>query len=167
MGSRSKFIATLVVGVAAATSVQTVADDRGVRKERAKLGIVVRGSESYESKQGAVYAPGVSAETVGSQSLFLGKVTLPPGARTKAHVHEHHESAFYFLSGEEVELWTGPSLEHKEVAHPGDYMFIPDDVPHVAVNRSKTVPAVFIGVRNEPTAQESVVMHPGLDAKVP
>ena len=77
------------------------------------------------------------------------------------------QSAFYMLSGDEVELWTGDQLEHKEVAHAGDYLFIPANVPHVAVNRSKTTPAVFVGVRNEPTAQESVVMLPELDAKVP
>ncbi len=35
------------------------------------------------------------------------------------------------------------------------------------VNRGKTTPAVFIGARNEATAQESVVMRPDLDAKVP
>jgi uncharacterized RmlC-like cupin family protein len=39
-------------------------------------------------------------------------------------------------------------------------------VPHVAVNRGST-PAVFIGVRNEPTAQESVAMLPELDGLVP
>ena len=94
-------------------------------------------------------------------------VTLPPGERTKAHIHQYHESAFFLLSGGEVELWTGDQLEHREVAHPGDYLFIPANVPHVAVNRSKTAPAVFVGVRNEPTAQESVVMRPELDARVP
>ncbi len=133
----------------------------------AKVGRVVRGAESYRSQQGSVYAPGISAETVGSKVLFLGMVTLPPEGRTKAHIHQHHESAFYLLSGEEVELWTGDQLEQKDVAHPGDYLFIPAKVPHVAVNRSKTTPAVFVGVRNEPTAQESVVMLPELDAKVP
>jgi uncharacterized RmlC-like cupin family protein len=48
----------------------------------------------------------------------------------------------------------------------GDYLFIPAKVPHVAVNRSKTTTAVFVGVCNEPTAQESVVMLPELDALV-
>ena len=48
----------------------------------------------------------------------------------------------------------------------GKQVMKPANVPHVAVNRGKT-PAVFIGVRNEPTAQESVVMLPGLDALVP
>jgi uncharacterized RmlC-like cupin family protein len=131
-----------------------------------KVGCVVRGSSSYMSKQGAAYAPGISAETVGSKVVFLGMVTLPPEGRTKAHFHELHESAFYLLSGKEVELCTGDRLEHREIARPGDYLFIPAKVPHVAVNRGKTQ-AVFIGVRNEPTAQESVVMLPELDALVP
>lgn len=131
-----------------------------------RMGSVVRSSDSYTSKQGSVYAPGISAETVGSKAVFLGMVTLPPEGRTRAHFHEFHESAFYLLSGEEVELFSGDQLEHRALAHPGDYLFIPAKVPHVAVNRGKT-PAVFFGVRNEPTAQESVVMLPELDPLVP
>lgn len=131
-----------------------------------RIGRVVRGGPPYRSEQGAVYAPGISAETVGATAVFLGVVTLPPGERTRAHVHERHESAFYLLSGDEVELWTGEQLEHREVARPGDFLFIPANVPHVAVNRGAT-PAVFVGVRDEPTAQESLSMRPGLDARVP
>jgi uncharacterized RmlC-like cupin family protein len=129
-------------------------------------GAVIGGAESYRSAQGSVYAPGVSAETVGAKAVFLGMVTIPPGERTRAHIHADHESAFYVLSGDTVELWTGERLEHCDVARPGDYLFIPAAVPHVAVNRGK-LPAVFIGVRNEPTAQESVVMRPELDGLVP
>ena len=94
-------------------------------------------------------------------------MTLPPGGgRTKAHVHENHESAFYMMSGDEVELWTGDELEHREVARPGDYLYVPAGVPHVAVNRSES-PAVFVGARTDPNEQESVVMRPDLDARVP
>ena len=127
---------------------------------------VVPGSTSFESQQGPTYAPGVSAETVGAKALFLGVVTMDPGARTKAHIHDEHESAFYFISGGEVEVWTGDRLERKEVARPGDYLFIPPRVPHFVVNRTDS-PAAFVGARNEPTAQESVVMRPELDALVP
>lgn len=126
---------------------------------------VVPGSAAYTSAQGSVYAPGISAQTVGSNVLFLGMVTLPPGERTRAHIHEKHESAFYLLSGSEVELWSGPQLEHRAVAKAGDYLFIPAGVAHVAVNRGKE-PAVFVGARNEPTASESVAMTPELDANV-
>jgi uncharacterized RmlC-like cupin family protein len=127
---------------------------------------VLTGSEPYRSEQGTVYTPGISAETVGSKALFFGVVTLPPGERTRAHVHEHHESAFYILSGEQVELWSGDQLQHRAVGHPGDYVYIPANVPHVAVNRG-TQPVVFVGARNDPSAQESVVMLAELDQRVP
>src|SRR5437667_12362534 len=104
------------------------------------FGRVVRAGESYTGKQGPNYTPGVSAETVGSQALWLGSVTLPPGGgRTKAHVHDGHESAFYLISGEEVELWTGDQLQHREIAQAGDFLYIRAPVPHVAVNPSKTM----------------------------
>jgi uncharacterized RmlC-like cupin family protein len=131
------------------------------------LGGVVRGGELYRGKQGLDYTPGVSAETVGSRALWLGSVTLPPaGGRTKAHIHEQHESAFYMISGEEVDVYTGEQLEHRDVAHAGDYLYFPAGVPHVVVNRSE-VPAEFVGARTDPNEQESVVMRPELDEKVP
>ena len=130
------------------------------------LGGVVRGGELYRGKQGLDYTPGVSAETVGSRALWLGTVTLPPaGGRTKAHIHEQHESAFCMISGEEVEVYTGEQLEHRDVAHAGDYLYFPAGVPHVVVNRSEA-PAVFVGARTDPNEQESVVMRPELDGKV-
>jgi hypothetical protein len=45
-------------------------------------------------------------------------------------------------------------------------MYIPSGVAHVAVNRGAT-PALFVGARTDPNEQESVVMRPELDAKVP
>jgi uncharacterized RmlC-like cupin family protein len=134
---------------------------------KAMLGYVVRAGESYHGKQGLNYTPGISTETVGSQAIWLGSVTLPPhGGRTKAHLHENHETALYLLSGEEVELWTGEQLEHRDLAHPGNYIYIPAGVPHVAVNRSE-MPAVFVAARTDPNEQESVVLLPELEAKVP
>ncbi len=129
-------------------------------------GCVLKGGVGFQAEQGSHYAPGISAETVGSHVLWFGIVTLPPGLRTKAHIHACHETAFYYLSGNEVELWTGDQLQHCEKAQPGDYLYIPAGVPHVAVNRGAS-PAVFIGARNEATAQESVIMRPELDVRVP
>jgi uncharacterized RmlC-like cupin family protein len=132
----------------------------------AKFGRVVAAGQSYVGKQGPAYTPGVSAETVGSHRLWLGSVVLPPGGRTKAHVHDSHESAFYFISGDEVELWTGENLEKRDVAHAGDFMFVPPGVPHVAVNRTST-PALLVGARTDPNEQESVVLRPELETRVP
>jgi uncharacterized RmlC-like cupin family protein len=55
------------------------------------------------------------------------------------------------LSGDEMELWTGDQLQYREVVRPGDYIFTPASILHVAVNRGLQ-PAVFIGARNEATA---------------
>jgi uncharacterized RmlC-like cupin family protein len=126
---------------------------------------VVQGTDPVVSAQGSRYEPGISAETVGACSLFLGTVTLLPGQRTKAHVHRH-ESAHYMLSGEAVELWTGHRLEQRSVARPGDYLFIPAGLPHVAVNRG-AVPAVFIAARNEASVHEAADMRPELEGLVP
>jgi uncharacterized RmlC-like cupin family protein len=71
------------------------------------FGRVVAAGESYRGKQGPAFTPGVSAETVGSLKLWLGSVVLQPGGRTKAHVHNNHESAFYQVSRDAVELWMG------------------------------------------------------------
>ena len=127
---------------------------------------VVRSSLGYRAQQGSDYQSGISSETVGAKALWLGIATIPPGQRTKAHVHAHHETAFYMLSGDELELWTGDQLEYRDVVRPGDYLYIPANLLHVAVNRTNQ-PAVFIGARNEPTAQESVVLRPEMDARVP
>jgi uncharacterized RmlC-like cupin family protein len=143
----------------------SVTEIRSLRQPGQK-GIVVSGGAGYRAEQGSDYQPGVSAETVGSQVIWLGMITLPAGARTKAHVHEHHETALYMTGGDVMELWTGDELEHCESVRPGDYIYIPANVLHVAVNRGSS-PAVFIGARNEATAQESVVLRPEMDARVP
>jgi uncharacterized RmlC-like cupin family protein len=131
-----------------------------------RVGMVVKAAPEHRVKQGSDYRAGVSAETTGSQVIWLGLMALPPGGRTKAHVHEHHETALYMLSGDAVELWTGDRLEHCESVRPGDFVYIPANVLHVAVNRG-AAPAVFLGSRNESTAQESMVLRPEMDARVP
>ena len=70
------------------------------------------------------------------------------------------------MSGEVLELWTGDDLEYCDSVRPGNYIYIPANVLHVAVNRG-TTPAVFMGSRNEATARESVTMRPEMDARVP
>ncbi|TIP27051.1 MAG: cupin domain-containing protein [Mesorhizobium sp.] len=127
---------------------------------------IVRGSDSYVAEQGSVYRSGVSAESVGSSMLWLGMISLPAGRRTSAHRHQGHETALLMTAGKEIEIWSGAALERCEKVLPGDYLFIPAGVPHVAVNRN-TENAEFLGSRNDPAANESVVLMPELDRIVP
>ena len=129
---------------------------------------IVRSGATYEGKQstaGLAYAPGISAESVGSKRLWLGQVVIPPGGRTKAHVHQHHDTAILMLDGE-IHMYTGDGLAMSEVAQRGDYIFIPADCPHLAVNRTARA-AVAVIARTDPNEQESVVLLPDLETKVP
>jgi uncharacterized RmlC-like cupin family protein len=127
---------------------------------------VVRGGDSHVGEQGSVYRPGVSAETAGSTMIWLGMITLRAGRRTSAHRHERHETALLMTSGEEIEIWSGARLERCDRVRPGDYLFIPAGVPHVAVNRT-AAGAQFLGARNDPAANEGVVLMTELDAALP
>jgi uncharacterized RmlC-like cupin family protein len=70
------------------------------------------------------------------------------------------------ISGEPMDIYTGAQLEHHEMVRPGDYLYIPANVLHVAVNNTST-PGVFMASRKEATVNESVVMYPEMDARVP
>lgn len=69
-------------------------------------------------------------------------------------------------AGAEIEIWSGFRLERCDRVRPGDYLFIPAGVSHVAVNRSAEE-AQFLGARSDPAANESVVLLPQLDPLVP
>ncbi len=119
--------------------------------------------EPFIGKQGLQYNVGISAESVGSKALHMQLVTIPPGGRAKAHKHETHESAIYVLSGE-GSMWYGERLEHHVVVRPGDFFYIPADVPHLPYNPSATETVVAVIARTDPNEQESVVLLPELDS---
>lgn len=127
---------------------------------------VVHAGCSLIADQGSVYRPGIAAETVGSTMLWLGMISLPAGQRTSAHRHDGQETALFMTAGVEIEIWSGERLECCDRVCPGDYLFIPAGVPHVAVNRSAEE-AHFLGARNDPASDESVTLMPELDAMVP
>ncbi|CAH2408459.1 cupin domain-containing protein [Mesorhizobium escarrei] len=125
---------------------------------------LIRPESSYEGKQGLSYFTGIAAETVGSTGICMHLLTMPPGARAKAHMHESHETAIYVLSGE-VHTWYGDRLEQQTVAKAGDLFYIPAGVPHLPANLSDS-PASAVIARTDPNEQESVVLLPELDGLV-
>ena len=66
-------------------------------------------------------------------------LTMPPGARAKAHLHESHETAIYVLSGE-VDYLVRRRLEQQIVVKAGDLFYIPAGVPHLPANLSDSRP---------------------------
>ncbi len=123
---------------------------------------LLRSAESFTGKQGLDYAVGISAESCGARALHMQLVTIPPGARARAHKHATHETALYVLRGE-GHMWFGDQLQHHNIARPGDFLYIPADVPHLPYNPSPTDAVVAVIARTDPNEQESVVLLPELD----
>ncbi|QLL63835.1 cupin domain-containing protein [Sinorhizobium mexicanum] len=126
---------------------------------------VVRPGDTYAGKQGLNYFEGIAAETVGSKGICMHLLTIPPGARAKAHLHESHETAIYVLAGE-AHTWFGDRLEEHVVVKEGEMFYIPAGVPHLPANLSDK-PCSAVIARTDPKEQESVVLLPELDALVP
>jgi uncharacterized RmlC-like cupin family protein len=125
--------------------------------------VLVQAGDAAEGRTGVTYAAGISATSAGANGLCLQLASLPPGARARAHQHDEHESAAYVIAGEMV-MWFGEQLEHKLVARPGDFIYIPSAVPHLVVNGSQAEPAVAVLARTDPDEQEDVTELPELDA---
>jgi uncharacterized RmlC-like cupin family protein len=124
--------------------------------------VLVPAAEAAEGKTGVTYAAGISAASAGAHGLCLQLASLPPGARSRAHKHDDHESAAYVIEGEMV-LCFGERLEHRVAAGAGDFLYIPDDVPHLVLNPSDTKAALAVLARTDPNAQEEITELPELD----
>ena len=83
-----------------------------------------RPGEAYDGKQGFRYVAGISAESAGSRGICMHLLTIQPGDRAKAHLHEGHETAIYALKGES-EMWYGEQLQHHMVVREGEMLYIP------------------------------------------
>ena len=124
--------------------------------------VLVPAAEAAEGRTGVTYAAGISAASAGARGLCLQLASLPPGARSRAHQHDDHESAAYVIAGEMVLLF-GDRLEHQVSASPGDFLYIPDGVPHLVLNPSDSETAVAVLARTDPNAQEEITELPALD----
>jgi uncharacterized RmlC-like cupin family protein len=126
---------------------------------------VIHGGDAFHGKQGLDYFAGISAESAGAKGICMHMVTIPPGAKANAHLHENHETAIYMLRGEAA-MWFGKNLEEVLTVKAGDFLYIPAGMPHVPTNPSESEPAVAVLARTDPNEQESVVLRPDLDGRV-
>ncbi len=133
------------------------------RKAAASACRIVKASGSFKGKQGLDYLVGISAETAGSRGIHMQLVTIPPGAKARAHKHVNHETAIYALSGTSA-CFHGEGLKEHCVLKAGEFMYIPANVPHLPYNPSRTEKAVAVIARTDPNEQESVELLPELDA---
>ncbi len=101
---------------------------------------------------------------VSGAGICMTALELPPGGRSRAHLHRGVESAGYVIEGE-LEMRWGERLEHRVTIGAGDYAYIPPDVPHLVLNPTeRTVRALVAHTAADD--QQGVELLPELDALV-
>ena len=123
---------------------------------------LIRPSKTYHGKQGFDYAEAISKESVGSKGICMHLLTIPPGKRAKAHLHQDHETAIYMLKGKSA-MWYGEKLEKFMDIEEGDFLYIPAGMPHLPYNPSDSESCTALIARTDPNEQESGSLLPELD----
>lgn len=118
----------------------------------------IRPEREVLTRQRLPYFVGISGQTVGAKGLSMHLVVIPPGARAEPHLHQGYETGIYVLEGR-VQTRFGPGLTQSIVSEAGEFLFIPPDVPHEAINLSDTEPARAIVSRNDAAEQDRVVPY--------
>jgi uncharacterized RmlC-like cupin family protein len=117
----------------------------------------VRADREVLTRQQLPYFVGVSGQTVGARGLSMHLVVIPPGARSEPHAHRGYETAIYVLEGRVETRW-GDGLAFSVVSEAGDFLFIPPDVPHEAINVGSGTARAIVA-RNDPAEQDNVVPY--------
>ena len=119
----------------------------------------------HERDKGTAQTPGmareagVAASTVGAEKIWVGYVTMSPGAVSGVHHHGPVESGIYVISGR-ARFRFGERLEQEAEAGPGDFVYVPPELVHQEINLDPSVPVVMIVARD---GQENVVVNVDLE----
>jgi uncharacterized RmlC-like cupin family protein len=103
----------------------------------------VRVVRSAELSEATGQTPGmhrraaIDRSGVGSEGLWVGVVTVEPGARTGAHHHGDVDSVVCVTQGR-LTIRYGENLEQSAEAGAGDFIYIPARVVHQEVNLSNS-----------------------------
>jgi uncharacterized RmlC-like cupin family protein len=119
----------------------------------------IRPDREVLTRQRLPYFLGISGASVGAHGLSMHLVVIPPGARSEPHSHRGYETAIFVVEGR-VRTQYGHRLESSIDSEAGDFVYIPPDMPHVAINLSESAPARAIVARNDPAEQDNVVPYP-------
>jgi uncharacterized RmlC-like cupin family protein len=107
---------------------------------------------------GMIRSAAISGDLVGARSLWMGRTVLPPLVSSGNHHHGESETGIFVVSGQPAFIFRDPrsgELVRLET-QPGDYVWVPPQVPHREENPSATVEAVVVIARS---TQEAIVVN--------
>ncbi|WP_416563958.1 cupin domain-containing protein [Nocardia testacea] len=117
--------------------------------------------EEVVGPQNQFLVPCVTSETCGTEAISAGLVNMPPGKISRAHYHAHSETIVVCTRGTAATL-IGPDLV-PHVHGPGEFLYIPAGVVHVAVNLSDADDLVALDIRTDPKFSEDLILTPEFD----
>ncbi len=120
-------------------------------------------SEKTTQTAGMQRRTAIAADTVGSRNLWVGFVTMEPGARSGAHHHGDSESVIYMLRGR-ARFPFGDRLQEVVEAGPGEFIYVPPGLVHQEINASDNEGIEMIVTRD---SQENVVVNVDLPKGLP
>jgi uncharacterized RmlC-like cupin family protein len=98
----------------------------------------------------------ISGEAVGSRALWMGRTHVAPGASSGPHHHGVSETAIFVVSGTPTFVCMDGDREVRIRTRPGDFVYVPPNVPHVESNEDSDEEAVVVIAR---TTQEAIVVN--------
>jgi uncharacterized RmlC-like cupin family protein len=106
---------------------------------------------------GMIRSAAISGDLTGAQSLWMGRTELPPGVSSGNHHHGHSETGIYVVIGTPVFVCRDPATGDliRLQTSPGDYVWVPPNVPHREENPSPDQTAVVVIARS---TQEAIVV---------
>ena len=121
-----------------------------------ELKIIRSGDRRPDVASGAMLREAaISHGIVGAERIWVGYVELPAGLASAPHHHGECESAIYIISGQ-ARFRTGEAYRTEEIASPGDFVWVPPQVPHIEENVSGTEPVRMVVIRS---TQETLVFN--------
>ena len=107
---------------------------------------------------GMIRSAAISGPLTGSSGLWMGTTVLPPATSSGDHHHGESETGIYVVSGHPAFVFRDPatgSLTRIETG-PGDFVWVPPQVPHREENPSADAEAVVVIARS---TQEAIVVN--------
>ena len=123
------------------------------------LRVIRAGEASGDTAQtpGMVRSEAISGRQVGAQSLWMGTTVIAPASRSGDHHHGASETGIYVVSGHPAFVFRDPAtgaLARLE-AGPGDFVWVPPDLPHREENPDPETAAVVVIARS---TQKAIVV---------
>ena len=130
----------------------------------AALRLITTGELSGDTAQssGMRRAAAISGAQVGAGELWMGRTVMAPGGQSADHHHGDSETGIYVVSGTPAFAFRDPQSGEivRLQAGPGDFVWVPPQVPHREENPSPDTEAVLVVARS---TQEAIVVNlPGL-----